>query len=229
MDDQWEMFSDVVRSMSDSDTTAGSMEAAIAGVAGIIPNAQHAGVSMVRKDRGVETIAASDDLVRRGDALQYELSDGPCLQAIWQMETVQSNDLTTEERWPVWSRRAAAELGVRSMLCLQLFVTEDTLGCLNIYSERVDGFDEHDRVTALAMAAHIAVALSSAHEIHDLESSVVNRTVIGQAQGMLMQRYEMEASAAFDVLARVAQHENRRLHEISKELVARGLRTRRID
>lgn len=222
MTDQWDLFSDVVRAMSASGAVDQSMEAAVAGAVDVIPSVQHAAVSMVRSGKKVDTVAATDDLVRRGDALQYELGDGPCLQSIWQQETVQSDDLTVEERWPIWSRRAAEELGVRSMLCLQLFVADDTLGCLNLYSRERHAFDVHDRTTALALAAHIAVALSSAHDIHNLESAVVNRTVIGQAQGMLMQRYEMDAAAAFAVLKRVSQHQNRRLHEIAKEIVERG-------
>jgi transcriptional regulator with GAF, ATPase, and Fis domain len=224
MGDQWDLYSEVVRSMSDTDSAAESMEAALVGALDIVPHAERAAISMVRRGEKVETIAATDDLVRRGDQLQYELGDGPCLQSIWQMETVQSDDLTLEERWPVWSRRAADELGIRSMLCLQLFVTQDTLGCLNIYSEHVNAFDEHDRVTALALAAHIAVALSSAHDIQDLESVTINRVLIAQAQGMLMQRYEMDSTGAFTVLKRVSQQQDRRLHEVARELVDRAVR-----
>ncbi|QGG40289.1 GAF and ANTAR domain-containing protein [Aeromicrobium yanjiei] len=223
MSDQRDQFSDVVRAMRASDAVDRSMEAAVAGAVDLIPNVRHAAVSMVRRGKKVETVAATDDLVRRGDALQYELEDGPCLQSIWEEETVQSDDLGQEHRWPLWSPRAAQELGVRSMLCLQLFVSGDTIGCLNLYSREPDAFDSHDRTAAHALAAHIAVALSAARKIENLESAVVNRTLIGQAQGMLMQRYEMDAAAAFAVLKRVSQTENRRLHEVAKELVKRGV------
>lgn len=223
MTDEWQLFSDVVRSMSSAGDVGASMDAALAGAVEIIPNVHHAAISMVRRGRKVETVAATDDLVRRGDELQYEVGDGPCLQSIWKAETVQSDDLRTEDRWPEWSPRVAEELGVRSMLCLQLFVADDTLGCLNLYSQEREAFDAHDRTTSLALAAHIAVALSAAHDIQNLESAVVNRTVIGQAQGMLMQRYGMDAAASFAVLKRVSQDQNRRLHEIAKEIVHLGI------
>jgi GAF domain-containing protein len=223
MTDDQELFADVVRSMSEADDLAGSMRFAVEGAVRVVPGAQHAGISMVRQRRAVETIAATDDMVRRGDELQYELAEGPCLQSIWQQETVQSHDLTSEDRWPTWSRRAADELGVRSMLCLQLFVTQETLGCLNLYSRRTHGFDDDDRSTALALAAHVAVALSSAQDMDDMESALLVRTVIGQAQGMLMQRYEMDSAVAFSVLQRVSNQQNRRVYDIAEEIVSRGV------
>jgi transcriptional regulator with GAF, ATPase, and Fis domain len=220
--DPWEQFSEVVRSVSGSQDEATNLEAILAGAAQMIPAAQHVGVSLVRRRRIVETVAATDDVVRRGDELQYELGEGPILQSIWDQETVQVDDLDADDRWPAWSRQAADGLGVRSMLCLQLFVADDNLGCLTLYSDRIGAFDAHDRTTALALAAHAAVALSAAINIEHLESAVLNRTVIGQAQGMLMQRYAMDAPAAFGVLQRVSQAQNRRLHVIAAELVEAG-------
>ena len=226
MADPWEQFAEVVRDMSSSDDTSTTMDAAVAGALDVIPHAHHAAISMIIKGSKVETVAASDPMVRRGDELQYELGEGPCLQSLQQEESVHSADLATEERWPAWSKRVVDELEVRSMLCLQLFVTHDAIGALNIYSRDVDAFDQHDKTTALALAAHIAVALSSANEIENLEAAIVNRTVIGQAEGMLMQRYEMSPAAAFSVLARVSQHQNKRLHEVARELVQHGIKPR---
>jgi GAF domain-containing protein len=219
---EWELFTEVVRSMEAAEETSTSMEAAIASATEIIANAQHAGVSLVRRRRVVETVAATDDVVHRCDELQHELGAGPILHSIWDHETVQIDDLANDTRWPQWSLRTADELGVRSMLCVQLFVADDNLGCLSLYSSEINAFDAEDRSVALALAAHVAVALSNATEIRHLRSAVFNRTVIGQAQGMLMQRYAMDSAAAFGVLRRVSQQQNRRLHEIAGELVLAG-------
>lgn len=79
-----------------------------------------AAISIVHRGRAITVEAASSDIARRADEMQYELREGPCLQAIFEEETVQSNDLRREDRWPGWSRQVTAELGVRSMLSLPL-------------------------------------------------------------------------------------------------------------
>lgn len=221
--DDWEGFSRVARSMSMAFGVADTLESAAAGAVEIIPHAVHAGISMVYQDQPIETQAATDQLVRRGDELQYELNDGPCLQSIYQQETVQSDDLTRETRWPEWSRRVASELGVRSMLCFQLFISEDSLGALNLYAEDVAAFDEVDRSTGLALAAHIAVALASAQHYETLQAAIISRTVIGQAEGMLMQRYGLDAAQSFAVLTRMSQHAHRRLRDVAADLVRDGI------
>jgi hypothetical protein len=53
--------------------------------------------------RELSTAVASDDVVRRGDALQYQLNEGPCLDAVRCQETVISRNLGEEARWPEWT------------------------------------------------------------------------------------------------------------------------------
>ncbi|MCW2770859.1 MAG: hypothetical protein JWR27_2292 [Aeromicrobium sp.] len=106
------------------------------------------------------------------------------------------------------------------MLCVQLFVTKDTLGALNLYSTQVEAFDSDDEAAALALAAHVAVALTAAKEFESLVSAIASRTVIGQAEGMLMERYKHQA---FAVLARESQASNRRLRTIAEEIVRNGV------
>ena len=222
-DDLWEQFADLARGMSESANLPDTLRVAVEGTKTLVASADAVGISMVHRDRRVETPAATDDACRRGDELQYELGEGPCLQSIHQQETVRSRDLRTEERWPNWSLRVADELGFRSMLCLQLFVTRDTLGALNLYSKRVDAFDADDEATSLALAAHIAVALTAAREFESLESVVAGRTVIGQAEGMLMQRYMLTPQQAFAVLARQAQASGTRLRHVAEDIVRNGI------
>ncbi|MBA4609557.1 GAF and ANTAR domain-containing protein [Aeromicrobium sp. Marseille-Q0843] len=217
-DDPLDHFADVARAMSAESGLDQTLERAVAGAVELVEGCDHAGISVVERRRVVETAAATDDLVRRGDQLQYELNEGPCLQSIREQETVQSDDLTTEDRWPTWSRRAADELGVRSMLSVQLFVSEDSLGALNLYSGTVGAFTADSRETALALAAHVAVAMLAAQEHENYESALAHRTVIGQAQGILMERYQLTPDQAFATLARVSQAQNRKLRHIALDL-----------
>jgi transcriptional regulator with GAF, ATPase, and Fis domain len=218
-EDQWEQMSETVRAMGQASSLDETLRSALTGALEMVKHAEHAGVSMVYQHTRIETPAATDDVARRGDELQYELGEGPCLQSIRRQETVWSDDLTVEHRWPRWSQRASDELGVRSMLCLQLFVTHDTLGALNLYSSKPRAFESEDRTAGLALAAHIAVALSSAQNVEGQKSALKGASVIGQAQGILMQRYELLPSQAFLVLARAAQRDDSTLQQISESLV----------
>jgi GAF domain-containing protein len=185
----------------------------------LIDGCDAAGVSIVHARKSIDTQAATSALVERGDSLQYELQEGPCLDAIWDQETVFSPHLASDNRWPLWGPRVVDELGVRSMLSFQLFTTEDTLGALNMYSKRPDAFTAEDRIEGLALAAQVAVAVAAAREVEGLNSALTNRTVIGQAQGILMERFDMDADRAFAVLRRLSQSRNIRLHSIAADVV----------
>ena len=224
--DPWDHFAETAREMNVSVGIQDTLDAAVHAAVALIKPVEAACVSLVRRGGRIETQAASDDMCRRADELQIELDEGPCLQTIRDEETVVVRDLSSEPRWPTWSARAAEELGVRSMLCMQLYVAEDdTMGALSLYSKQWDAFDDYDvRITALALAAHVAVAATSTQESDGLHSALASRTVIGQAQGMLIQRYELTPELAFSVLTRASQHSNRKLHVIAAQMVREGIR-----
>jgi GAF domain-containing protein len=185
----------------------------------LVPHCDYAGISIVHRDRTIATPAATDELVDRGDELQYELGEGPCLDAIWYHDTVVSADLAEEPRWPRWAPRVAAELGVRSMLCLQLFTSADVVGGLNLYSSAVDAFDGDDFDVATFLAAHVSVAVAETQRVDQLRMGMFNRTVIGQAQGILMERFNVDGQQAFSVLRRVSQQHNVKVLRVADELV----------
>jgi GAF domain-containing protein len=174
--------------------------------------------------RTISTPAGSDDVVRRGDALQYVLDEGPCLDSVRWHETVLSQDLSREERWPRWSPRAQSDLGIKAMMSLWLFTNADSdgarsYGALNLYADQADAFEPQDHATAQALAAQISVALASQRELQQRGVAMSSRTVIGQAEGILMERLSMDADQAFSYLRRMSQTENRKLVTICNEIV----------
>ncbi len=95
-----------------------------------VPGAQHASISAIRRRREVETRASTNDLSTAVDKAQYETGQRPCLDTLYEQETVRLPDVPCETRWPEFTLRAR-ELGVGSMLSVQLFVEGDELGALN--------------------------------------------------------------------------------------------------
>jgi ANTAR domain/GAF domain len=194
----------------------------------IIDGGDHAGISVVQ-GRELSTPIASDDVARRGDALQHQLDEGPCLDALRWQDTVISRDLREEARWPEWTLRAVSVLGVKAMMTLWLYAGvnpdgADSYGALNLYSDSIDPFGPNEYAIAQALAAQISVALAAQREIRGRGVAMTSRTIIGQAEGILMERLGLDADQAFAYLRRVSQSENRKLIMICHEIV----RTRRL-
>ncbi len=183
-----------------------------------------ASVSLVKERREVETPASSDDRASQADRLQYELEEGPCLDAIWEHETFQIDDMTAEERHPRWARGVAEETGIRSSLSLQLFTDaeQNSLGALDLYSPRPAAFDAETRGEGLAFAAQAAVALRSAQTEQHLRTAMTTRSLIGMAQGILMERLRITPDQAFGVLSQLSQERNEKLREVARRLVETG-------
>ncbi len=166
----------------------------------------------------MRTPAASDDVPRLVDTVQYETGEGPCLDAIREHEVFQTDDLEKEPRWPNFSQRAAEKSGVSSMLCYRLFVDADTMGALNLYSKERNAFDAEDRAVGSIFAAHASVALSAARQKDQLEQAIETRDLIGQAKGILMARQDVTAEQAFDMLRRGSQRLNIKLRELARQV-----------
>ena len=153
--------------------------------------------------------------------MQEEVGEGPCLETAFDQHTVLVPDLATDERWPRFSRRAA-ELGVRSMLSFQLYVEGDNLGALNLFSRSADAFDDRSVLVGELFAAHAAVAYSAAQRESVLERALASRELVGQAQGILMERGRLTADQAFAALQRTSQERNVKLAEVARRLVETG-------
>ena len=186
-----------------------------------IDGCDHAGISFL-KGRKVDTPAASDDVPRHVDRIQYEVGEGPCLDAIREHEVFETGDLGREQRWPHFASRAQRETGITSMMCFRLFVEGDTLGALNLHSKAADAFGEESRTVGLVFAAHAAVALSSAMHDEQMEEALQSRDLIGQAKGILMAREGITADQAFDMLRRASQRLNVKLRDVAGGIVDRS-------
>jgi hypothetical protein len=201
-----------------TDTLQAITEAAVAN----IPGAAHAGITLVTGGgRRVSTPASTDELVERLDRIRNDTQQGPCLDAIREQATVRSDDLTREERWPLFAAQACAQ-GVRSMLSFQLFVRAQDLGALNLYSLEVSGFDDHDMDIGPLFASHAAIALIGAQQQQGLQVAMDSRDLIGQAKGMLMERYHITGQRAFSFLVRTSQDSNRKLVDIATDVIRTG-------
>jgi GAF domain-containing protein len=213
-------LSELARSMQAEDDPAALLRLIVKAAVTEIDGADHAGISLVTK-AGVRSEAASSELVPEIDEIQYAVDDGPCLRSLREQITVRSDDLHDEPRWPRFAHEAA-ERGVRSVLSVQLFVDGDNLGALNLYAEKPSSFTAADENVALLFASHAAVAMVDSRRIGHLRLALESRDVIGQAKGILMERFKIRAPQAFGMLVAVSQHTQRKLQVVAEELAATG-------
>lgn len=185
-----------------------------------------AGIFLV-EDGTVTTPVHTHPLVAQVDALQRETREGPCLDAIATEATVYADDLASDTRWPRFAPEATSA-GVRSVLAVRL-AANGTGGALNLYAYFPQAFGIVDRGKALILATLAGVALSSADARDDdarradhLQAALVTRELIGQAQGILIERERITPDQAFDVLRRASQHLNVKLRDVAQSLVDTG-------
>jgi GAF domain-containing protein len=175
------------------------------------------------------TWVRTDPIVVDMDALQLRLGEGPCFDAVREGTTFYGEDLTSDERWPRFTPEAMA-CGVRSVLALHL-AANAVPGSLNLYARYPKAFGVIDRGKAVILATLAGIAITSAQEhadekrqIDNLAAALAAREMIGQAQGILMERERVTADEAFDILRRASQHLNRKLREVAQDLVETGER-----
>lgn len=214
-------IADIARSLhdrpeADSDTVIAELaeHAAVE-----IPGAQYAGVTVTTDNKTVDTPAASHRYPILLDAIQQRHQQGPCLTSAWERKTIHIADLEKDSRWPAYRRDALAQTPIRSIMAFQLFIADRSMGALNVYAKRPNAFDEESEEIGLIFATHSALAWNSARRDEQFRNALVSRDVIGQAKGMIMERYGIGAVQAFEVLKKLSQDSNVRLVQIAAQLV----------
>jgi GAF domain-containing protein len=193
-----------------SDVTATARE--------LIAGVDTAGVLLVGKNGKYESLAGTTELPHKLDDLQMTFDEGPCVQAAVDDLIVRTDDFRTEERWPRYSP-AAVELGVLSGLSVKLYTADRTAGALNLFAFKPNAFDGEDETIATVLAAHAAAAILASRQGEQLQSALSTRDRIGQAKGIIMERYGIDDVAAFNMLKRLSQDSNTRLADIAQQVI----------
>ncbi len=179
---------------------------------------EYAGVILVHGRQRLETAAATDPLIEKLDLIQMETGEGPDLDVLVGPLGVIVSDTHTESRWPNWADRIAAH-GIRSFMSVRMYTCANTIGTLNLYDREPNRFSVEDQQVAHILARHAAVALAAARTTENLWKAVDARKLIGQAQGILMERYTLTPDQAFAVLMRYSQNRNIKLKDVAQGLI----------
>lgn len=197
--------------------------------AATLPGTLGAGVTLIKEGKK-STAAYSDEIVKRADALQYELDEGPCLAAWKQKATIRIDSMETERRWPKWCPAAAA-MGMGSALSVPLLVREEPRGAIKVYSGSPHSYDEYGEQIlwmfgqqAAAVLANVQ-AYAEAQQIgQQLKEALQNRDIIGEAKGILMERETIDDERAFAILREISQRRNAKLRDVARKIVEEKLK-----
>lgn len=191
----------------------------------VVTDGLSCGMTLRQRGRPPATGACSDPLASAADEVQYQTGDGPCLYAMRHAHRVRIDDVSTNDRWPRFSRRAAS-LGIRSSLSLPLVADGETVGAINLYSRRPGAFGDVETKRAEKFAHHasgaltVALRLASCTDLNaQLRSSMVSRAVIDQAVGVIMATERCAQDRAFALLRTVSQNTNVKLRDLAATIV----------
>ncbi|WP_147375274.1 GAF and ANTAR domain-containing protein [Jiangella rhizosphaerae] len=174
---------------------------------------------MIRQAGRPAVMSATSPEAAEADLVQIQCAEGPGLQAMCVRDAVLVDDVAADARWLSWSR-PVSELGFQSVLSLGLGTHRTSLGALSVYSSRARAFPTDRAELARLYARHASVALVSARHESGLRRAIHARHIIGQAQGVLMERYGLDAERAFAMLRNSARHQGVTLTQRAEQILA---------
>lgn len=186
-----------------------------------VPGAQSAGITVAGPHRQVRTVAATDSYPAVLDDAQRRTGEGPCLSAAWEHHTMQIDDLWSDGRWLHFRAVVVQRTPIRSVLSFRLYDDGKSMAALNLFSTAPRAFDQESLDMGLIHAAHTAVSWNVMRREGQFRSALGTRDVIGQAKGILMERFDLDAYEAFELLRKISQDSNAKLIDVAERLTHR--------
>ena len=180
-------------------------------------------------DGGLEPVCATEG-AQAGEALQFDLGEGPSHTAHRTGSPVQVPDLGRDDTWPAFTP-AAVDRGLCAVFAFPLRAGSVGLGALTLY-RRVAGELTSEQYADASVVARVALNLLTSLQagrppdeldqvlLDGLSSSVE----VHQASGIVSVQLEIPVTAALAVLRAHAFAEGRSVAEVATEVVEHRLR-----
>jgi hypothetical protein len=196
-----------------------ALERITRGAVDTIPGIDYASLSVTANAGQIETLAPTDPVALRADQLQYDLREGPCYEAVDGAPVLEVDDLASDLRWPDYGPKAAATFGLGAQIAFQFRAAPHARGALNLYAEQPHAIAGETRELGEMFANLAAVALGWSRHDQTLHEALSTRELIGQAIGIVMERYRLDADRAFAFLVRTSQAGNVKLRDVAAGII----------
>jgi GAF domain-containing protein len=184
-----------------------------------------AGLMLADGDQHLRSVAASDDRFTYLEDLQIEHQEGPCIEAFDTKRLVGVEDLSQDQRWPLFSD-AAVKQKVRAVLASPLPYNQDAVGVVAVLSEDSNPWSPEGELALLAFTDLAALLIASMMQGEQqnvlsvqLQGALNSRQVIEQAKGVLIGTQGISARAAYEQLRAQARAERRKLAAVCSDVV----------
>lgn len=220
-----DMIRQTMRNLTEKYAGPADLDATLSGVTQaavrLVPGIDSADILMFSPPDEFESLAATSPLPPRIDAFQQDFHEGPCVDAMDGETLVRCDDLNNDPRWPRFGKSAVAA-GVHSVLSFQLYTHGSRRAAMNLFGLKRNAFTMQAEALAAMIATHAATALIAHNKELEFRSALARRDTIGQAKGMIMERFDVHPVQAFELLVKVSQNSNTRVADVAAEVVARG-------
>jgi GAF domain-containing protein len=180
---------------------------------------RYAGVALTEADDKLTIAAVTAPVICDLYQLQLDATEGPLISCLREHAPVYVDDVATDDRWPAEWTALANSIGIRSILHLPLASSDHPVGVLSFYSEQRGGFGPDDLAVGHILARHTSIAVANARNEETLAQAVDARKLVGQAMGILMERFDLDSDRAFEVLRRYSQNSNTKLRDVAQQLI----------
>lgn len=206
------------RQLHETTTPHATLDTAVRLAVHLLPGAEHAGISEIERGESRRTVAWTDDIVRA-----TQTPDVAHWERLWTTPVVRTGhgdqDGLEDAEAAGPSRESLSGPGLRSVLSLRLRADRRRITVLSAYSRKPDAFDETATRLGRLLTTHVSLALNSVTVREQLTEAMHTRDLIGQATGILMERLDIDAAAAFESLVRASQRENVKLRDLARRIV----------
>ena len=191
-----------------------------------------AGIMLMADDVSRGSVCVTDDVSTLVERLQFELGEGPCVDACRQDRPVLEPDLAAPStpRWLAFTG-PAVEAGVRAIFGFPVQVGAVRLGALHLYCDRPGPLSDDQHADTLAMAGIAAQAVIAMQAnaapgrlARELEVGGDFQYVEHQASGMVAAQLDVSVGQALVRLRAYAFGNDRPLTRVAEDVVARRLR-----
>ena len=142
-------------------------------------------------------------------------AEGPCVQAALADTVVRTDDFRDETRWPQYAP-AVSEIGVLSGLSFKLYTSDRTAGALNLFGFQPNAWTAEDETVGSVWPPTPPPPSSPSLEQQHLHAALLSRDRIGQAKGIIMERFNVDAVRAFQMLRQLSQEGDVKLVELRR-------------
>ncbi|TGO03942.1 hypothetical protein SERN_2954 [Serinibacter arcticus] len=211
-------MTELAQMLDDALDLESALEAVTVAAVELVDGADCAAITFLGPHHDLESVATTSPVATAVNLLAHQLQEGPCIDAATDERLVTSTDVQGDLRWPGWSA-AVADM-VSSVLAVQLVSARGVHGALTIYSSARDSFTAESICTATTLSIHAAIAMRALLLQTDMTHAVARHTLVGQARGILMDQFGLDADAAHDLVLRRSCEANLKVVEVARRLVA---------